>query len=227
MSAQLYQAMQGILKMPYYKNQNARSGEVIHGHEDAVGNKLSEFGFTNCLKENYKKITKKILRSWAETGDDTKLKVVAKNMPFGSYITQPAGSQGFPDILVRDYDGKFVAIECKSISKNGTPMWNDSLPKPNAIYVLNSGKYNTTTLFLGRDVISPEELAMMKELEEENNRRSKEYELKLASIDKFNRGWLQRARKQHFQFGGKNKTDYFVHTDRQKCEHNVLEFARQ
>lgn len=227
MSIQFYNAVQGILKMPYYKNQNARSGEVIHGHEDAVGNKLRELGFKTCLKEDYKSITKSILRHWADTGDDSKLRVAAKNMPLGSYITQPAGSQGFPDVLVRDYNDRFIAIECKSVSSTGTPMWNDSLPKPNAIYVLNSGKYNTTTVFLGRDVISPNELAMMKELEEENNRRSKEYELKLAGIDKFNRGWVQRARKQHFQFGGKHKTNYFLHADRQKCEQNVLEYAKQ
>lgn len=227
MSDQLYKAMQGILAMPYYKNQNARSGEVTHGHEDAVGNKLKEFGFTTCLKEDHKSITKTILRHWADTGNVSKLKVAAQSMPLGSYITQPAGTQGFPDVLVRDYNDRFLALECKSIKGSGAPMWNDSLPKPNAIYILNSGKYNTTTFFLGHDVISPEELAMMKELEEENNRRSKEYELKLAKIDKFNRGWVQRARKQHFQFGGKDKTNYFVHIDRQKCEQNVLEFARQ
>lgn len=227
MSLQLHNALQGILKMPYYKNQNARSGVVIHGHEDAVAATFKEYGFTELLKENFKGITKKILRDWAETGNSSKITLATEKMPLGSFIKQPAGSQGFPDILVKDFNGNLIAVECKSVTSTGTPMWNDSLPKPNAIYVMNSGKYNATTVFLGKDVISPEELACMKELEEENNRRSREYESKLAAIDKFNRGWIQRARKQHFQLGGNTKTDYFIHADRQRCEQNVLEFVKQ
>ena len=67
------------------------------------------------------------------------------------------------DVLVLDFvqEGavpRFVAVECKS-GKNGlTPMWNDNLPNPETIYILSSGSANATTLFLGKDVITPAEL---------------------------------------------------------------------
>lgn len=227
MSTQLYNAVQGILKMPYYKNEHAKSGHAIHGHEDAVATKLKEHGFVEILKEEFPGISKGILKVWADTGDTSKLDVVARQMPPGSYIKQPAGSQGFPDILVRDHNKRFIAIECKSVSNGGTPMWNDSLPKPYAIYVLNSGKYNSTTVFLGNDVISAEELSMMKEQIKEIEKIVKLYEDKLSIIDKFNRGWLQKSRSQHFQYGGVTKNNYFTHADKHKCEQNVLEFAKQ
>jgi hypothetical protein len=227
MSIQFHRAITDILSMPYYKNEAAKSGQVVHGHEDAVALVFKNNNFKELDKQNYKKLTKKILKEWAITGDDSKIIKCTSDMEPGSYIKQPAGSQGFPDILVKDYNARLVALECKSVKGGGTPMWNDSLPKFNAIYIMNSGKYNATTLFLGQDVISQEELDLMKELEEENNKRAKEYATKLASIDQFNRGWIQRARKQHFQFGGALKTDYFVHPDRTKCEQNVLQYAKQ
>jgi hypothetical protein len=225
MSVQLNQAVQEILNMPYYKNGHAKSGTVVHGHEDAVANILPNFGFTQVYKENYKKVSKKLLSNWAKTGDDTSLQKNAVEMPLGSYILQPAGTQGFPDILVKDFNGRFVAIECKSVNKGGNPMWNDSLPRPHAIYVLNSGKYNGTTLFLGKDVISQEELDLMQEQIKEMEKVVEKFNLLGAKIDKFNRGWCQKSRRQHFQFGGKEKVNYFTHVDRAKCEHNVLQYA--
>lgn len=212
--------------MPYYKNEHARSGTTVHGHEDAVSLKIKDAGFTEQLKENYPTLSKSLLRRWAETGDDTKLLVAAKGMPNGSYITQPAGSQGFPDVLVRDFDGRFIAFECKSSKGGASPMWNDSLPKPNAIYILNSGKYNETTMFLGRDVITPEEQTLMNEQEKLIEQIVNQYKEKLAKMDKFNRGWLQKSRRQHFQYGGNQKVDYFKHIDRKKCEKNVLDFVK-
>lgn len=226
MSAKLLKATKLILAMPYYKNEHARSGVTIHGHENAVSLKIKEAGFSEELKENYPTLSKSLLRRWAETGDDFKLLLAASNMPKGSYITQPAGSQGFPDVLVRDFDGRFLAFECKSIQGGVCPMWNDSLPKPNAIYILNSGKYNETTIFLGRDVISTEEQEVMNEQEKLIEQIVNQYKVKLSSLDKFNRGWLQKSRRQHFQYGGNTKVDYFKHIDRMKCENNVLDFVK-
>lgn len=226
MSTQLHAAMTSVIAMPYFKNEHARSGGAVHGHEDAVALKLKDHGFVEESKNNYPKLSKALLRKWAETGNDKKLKEVAGNMPNGSYITQPAGSQGFPDVLVRDFDGRFIAMECKSTQSSGTPMWNDSLPKPNSIYIMNSGKYNQTTVFMGRDVITQAQQDLMDEQEREIQLIVEKYASKLSAIDTFKRGFLQKSRRQHFQQGGGNKTNYFTHADRKKCEQNVLNFVK-
>jgi len=225
MSKQLHTALSSILAMPYYKNEQARSGTVIHGHEDAVAVKLAEAKFVEIQKTAYPKLTKGLLRKWAENGDDTALQAATKGLPNGTYIVQPAGSQGFPDILVKDTNGRFVALECKSGKNGQCPMWNDNLPKPMAIYILSSGIQNATTIFMGRDVITPEEQALMDEQEAEMAAIAKKYQAKLEALDKFGRGFHQKSRKQHFQGGGGAKTNYFTHASRTACEVNALKYA--
>lgn len=227
MGQQLHQAITEILAMPYFKNEQARSGGANYGHEDAVAERFRQAKFTEVNKSSYPKITKSMLKRWAKTGDDTDLRSATQGLPPGSFILQPAGTQGFPDVLVLDFNNVFRSIECKS-GKNGLcPMWNDNLPMPNTIYVLSSGIRNETTVFLGQDVITPEEQALMDEEEAAVAKVVKEYNQRMIAIDKFNRGWLQKSRKQHFQGGGGAKTNYFTHADRWRCELNVLESVLQ
>jgi hypothetical protein len=227
MSTQLYNAISSILAMPYFKNDHARSGSTVHGHEDAVAEKIKDNGFTEEQKVSYPKLSKSVLREWAESGKTSELEKILITMPAGSYMVQPAGSQGFPDILVKDFCGRYVAVECKS-GKNGVcPMWNDNTPKPMAIYVLSSGAEDSTTIFMGKDVITPEEQALMDELQKKLADVVKIYTNKLKAIDTFKRGWIQKARKQHFQGGGSEKTNYFTHNSRQQCEKNALDYAKQ
>jgi hypothetical protein len=105
-------------------------------------------------------------------------------------------------------------------------MWNDSLPRPNAVYIFNSGRYNTTTVFMGRDVISQAEQDLLDKKEREYKKIDDKYKKLLAELDVHNRGWQQKARKQHFQYGGKDKTDYFSHSKKSICEQNVLDFVK-
>jgi len=226
MSKQLLKATKQILTMSYYKNDQARSGQVVHGHENAVATKLLEAGFSETNKKDYPKLGKAVLKEWARNSVDTNLRIALADMPLGSIIVQPAGSQGFPDILVRDFDDRFIGFECKS-TKNGTcPMWNDSLPRPNAVYIFNSGKYNTTTVFLGHDVITDALQSLLDKKEQEYKKIDNKYKKLVDELDIHNRGWQQKARKQHFQYGGKDKTDYFSHTKRTICEQNVLNFVK-
>jgi hypothetical protein len=226
MSIQLGQAARAILNMPYYKNQSARSGTVVYGHEDAVGKVLEQFGFTESQKSQFPGLSKSLLKTWAESGYETSLRIATTGMPVGSFIKQPAGSQGFPDILVLDFNNRFIAFECKSYNKN-KPMWNDSTPKPNSIYIMNSGNYNSTTLFMGRDVISQAEQDLMDEQGREIEKIVNEYKAKLKQLDIYNRGFCRDSRKQYNQYGGGAKTDFFKHVDRAKCEQNVLNFCDQ
>jgi len=227
MSTQLHSAVQSILGMPYFKNEHARSGGATYGHEDAVAERIRSAGFAEVDKKAFPKITKSLLKKWAADGDDTELRKVTQNLPVGTFILQPAGTQGFPDVLVKDFNDRFVAVECKSGKNGQCPMWNDNLPKPETIYVLASGIKNETTVFMGRDVITPEEQALMDAQEAAIAKIVKEYNQKMSAIDKFGRGWLQKSRKQHFQGGGNVKTNYFTHASRKQCEQNALEFAKQ
>ena len=104
-------------------------------------------------------------------------------------------------------------------------MWNDNTPKPNTIYVISSGSNDATTIFQGKDVISEEEQQLMDEQEEVIAKIVKEYNNKMKAVDKFNRGWIQKSRKQHFQKGKKEMTDYFSHPNRRQCEENVLQYV--
>jgi len=227
MSAQFHKAINDILLMPYFKNEHARSGGAVYGHEYAVALKIKDVGFTELQKTDYPKLKKSLLSKWAETSDDTELRIVTNGMPVGSYICQPAGSQGFPDILVKDFNDRFVAAECKSGKSGLCPMWNDNTPKPKTIYVLSSGIMNATTIFMGQDVITPRQQELMDELEKKLTVIVKEYKILVDAEDSFNRGWIQKARKQHFQGGGNAKTNYFTHASRAECEKNALEYALQ
>jgi hypothetical protein len=225
MSKQLHTAVNAILAMNYFRNEHACSSGAHFGHEEAVAERVKQAGFVEVSKAAYPKLTKTLLKKWAETGDATHLSQVLATLQNGTYILQPAGSQGFPDILVKDFSGAYVALECKSGKDGQCPMWNDNVPKPNTIYILSSGAYNATTVFLGKDVITQETYALMAQQEAEIELIVKKYKLLLDHVDTFNRGWIQKSRKQHFQYGGNAKTDYFAHADRSMCENNVLAFA--
>ena len=225
MTIQFHQAIQSILEMPYYKNDHAQSGKVFSKHEEAVAERIRLAGFTEFKKSQFPKLKPNILKKWVRDGDDTQLRSVTYGLPPGSYILQPANSQGFPDILVKDFNDRYISVECKSVEKNSTPMWNDNLPRPDSIYVLSSGITNSTTVFLGKDVITPEEQRLMIEQEKLVLEIVKQYNEKMKELDKFNRGWILRSRKQHSQGGGGLKTNYFTHTARKLCEDNVLEYA--
>jgi hypothetical protein len=226
MSQQLHTAVTKILAMPYFKNEQARSGGATYGHEEAVAKRIKDAGFTEVDKNNYPGLKKSLLKKWAKTGNDTALREVTKGLPVGSYILQPAGSQGFPDILILDFNNQFISIECKS-AKGCCPMWNDSLPHPNSIYVLASGNLNETTIFMGRDVISEEELDCRDSFLLDLQLVVDKYRELMPTIDAFERGWLLRARQQFFQEGGGIKTNYFKHPKRRACELLALEYARQ
>ena len=110
MAQELHTALTNILAMPYFKNENARSGGATYGHEDAVAIRIRDAGFSELAKTAYPKLKKGLLKKWAETGNDTDLRKATAGMPVGTFILQPAGTQGFPDVLVKDFNDRFVAV---------------------------------------------------------------------------------------------------------------------
>jgi len=225
MSQQLYNAGVEILKMGYYKNENARSGDYNPGHEDAVAAVLDNHGFTGFTQTDFPQLKRSHLKIWWESDftDTTELNKALATLPAGSYVLQPGGTQSFPDILVKDFCGRFVALECKS-GKGTHPMWNDSTPKPGAAYIMSSGKVNETTLFMGDDVITQEQQKIINEGLKQLQELAESISSQVKNLDKHNRGFILSSRKQFFQQGGMEKTNYFTHASRKQCEQNVLEF---
>jgi len=105
------------------------------------------------------------------------------------YEPQPNGSQSFPDFYLPDQD---LNLECKSTA-NYAPMWNCSLPRPDALYILCSKKLNKTNMFFGKYVLSEENYnklieksKMLKQYIKDNQGNSEDYGIydRLAFQDK-------------------------------------------
>jgi hypothetical protein len=246
MSTQLHTFFINVLEMPHYANQNAGSGVKHNSHEDALAAELVKVGFvyipqegtrlTRPTKKNpngriaktktFPKLSRDSLKAAiASTNRQVEISKLVPGMKHGQFIQQPAGSQSFPDFLIRDFSGTFVVIEAKS--GNGVvPAWNDSLVKHDAIYIFSSGKENQTTISLGQDVLDIRREKILSEAHE-NIRKIVEETNKLLqqTPDEFNRGFNYNVRPKFEQGGGKDKVNWFKHRDRQKCEDNVLAFA--
>ena len=226
--------------MPHYANDARGSGVKHDSHEDALTQELVKVGYVEIVQDSTginrngkpKKIKRfpKLKRSTLTTAiqSDNQQHEITKlvvGMNPGEFIRQPCGSQSFPDFLVRDFSGTFVLIEAKS-GRGAVPAWNDSLVKPNAIYVFSSGTYNQTTVFLGRDVLDPDREQFLKARYQMLRDFIEETKTIVGSMpDPFNRGFGAYARPKFEQGGGNHKTDYFAHSDRKNCEQNVLKFA--
>lgn len=70
-------------------------------------------------------------------------------------ISQPFGSQQFPDLIIKHQETTLM-VETKS-SKTSKIIWNGGLPKEGGIYIYNNCVKNKLTYFLGEDVLSAEE----------------------------------------------------------------------
>jgi hypothetical protein len=225
MSKQLKSSFEQILKMGYVKNEHATTKKSVNGHENAIESIFAENSFTSISRDLYPKPNKKIIKDWAETGNASEIDLLFKAMPNGTYIPQLLGTQSFPDIFLKDFDGKYFSIECKSV-KGTAPMWNDNIPTQYGIYVISSGKLNETTVCLGKDIISPEMTKLRNEITEKLKVVIKDYEQKMKVLDSHERGWYLTYRQQSFQYGKNQKmANYFSHKDRKKCEQNVLNFV--
>jgi len=241
MSKQLEQALISIKAMPYYKNDSSRSGKTFNGHEAAISYRLVKAGFKEVTKDVIPSLTKEVASEWIASEFEPKTFLLERTdkehkrkpeltkrfkiMPLGSFICQPGGSHSFPDFLIRDFDGRFIGLEAKSSESALSPMWNDNLPKKGAIYVWSTEKSNQTTIALGQDIIGDEIIELRKAMSAELELIYEKYKPLTADADYTNRGWEIAYRPQNFQLGGAEKTDWFTHADRVKCEKNALKFA--
>lgn len=241
MSQQLQNFFKAVQSMPHWANQHSSGRTRIDSHEVALANELITAGYTEEIQTTYglnskgkkKKILKyqklkkdALLRAVNKTGTvrQQHIQSLVPTMSPGTFIRQPAGSQSFPDFLICDFSGTFVVIEAKS-GRGAEPVWNDSLPREDAIYIMSSGKHNSSTFWLGQDWLAPAEYAIFDQLYKDINLLVNNANQQLKLSNTFKRGFQFYSRKKHQQGGGKVYTDPFTHTDRSRCENNVLTFA--
>jgi hypothetical protein len=105
-------------------------------HEEAIRQLLIQYGFKEFNKGNLK-------------GYQT----VRNHLPKGSFVCQPAGSNGNPDYLIRYDNGNYQDLEAKS-TKGKAPMYNGVPPKEGCIYILTSEKTGQTAVFHADDIMT-------------------------------------------------------------------------
>lgn len=137
------------------------------------------------------------------------------------FIHQPNGSQRAPDFKVFFNNKSIVDIECKS-SKQVYPTYNGGLPKEDTIYIFTSSKYNSTTIFFGKDVVNKTKRKLYSNLVQDlnsilkNYRNKEEWKTDVRGFDFYVRNMYTQS--------GKGKIDYFKHAERIKCEQSILNY---
>lgn len=204
-----------FLSMPYYKNFASASGAVhnITNHEDAVKVVLEKNGLVAADIP----MNKVIVSDWLNNPSNATI------MPVMSFVSQPCGTQGNPDFLVKLENGVVFALECKS-SNAYSPMYNSGGIKQNTIYLLCSSKTNKTTIYVGRDIMTIAQQNLITELIQKQKVLEKEYNEKLRLIDVRHRGVSYGTRPAIQQSGDASYTNYFTHSEREMCEKNVDNF---
>ena len=121
---------------------------------------LEDHRFMRCFQDDFppqiwKSVKMKILE---KTNGGDLLNETKKKAHF---VTQPYGSQQYPDFLVFE-DAKIWAIETKFNQKKAShPFWNSGLPRPNGIYIYACGFRKQITFFVGKDVVQSSTAAQM------------------------------------------------------------------
>jgi hypothetical protein len=135
------------------------------------------------------------------------------------YVAQPNGPQNSPDFHVY-YKDIVISLEKKS-AKKGFPIYNSGLPKEGVVYIFSSKKYNATTIYFSDDVLSKEMRDAYEDLLKALDEVVEKFKMQPV-VQKCARGFSFYMRAMFNQAGKWNRTDYFKHADRERCEQNVL-----
>jgi hypothetical protein len=212
----LQQVFGEFLKMSYFKNAAAASG-ALHthaNHEDALKEVLVKGGFVAWTPA--KSLKKKNATS----------STFAEDMPAGSFVEQPFGSQSAPDFFVKTWNNRMVPLEAKS-SATYAPTYNSGGVKADYFYVFCSQKTNKTTIFKGDSIIHAQQQEVLDNYIAEEKSRVDVLNEKLKALDVTGRGISYYARPMICQSGGAKLTNYFTHEKRNQTEQHTLDVIKE
>ena len=139
-------------------------------HEKNIQRLLRKHGFKKTTIEKCGLSKKEIRRT-----------EVTKKIKSCSFVSQPCGSQSFPDFIVSDETGRVFYLECKS-SQGDKILWNSGKPKTAGIYIVSSGKYDAQTIVKGDSFWPEDEARLLSEAFQLMKEIQKEYATKLKKM---------------------------------------------
>ncbi len=220
-TSNIVSAVTKMMKMPYYQNitvTSDNSHNYAH-HEDALADILRGDGFRqHNLRE---KLNKRNTMRWIKQPE------LAVNIPIGTFIRQPFGTQKNPDFIIKVSDKFVLFLEAKSSANNYYPTYNSGGVNPDYLYVFCSKKKNETTIFKGDSVITMEQQQLITNHIEEARQRDIELNNKLTEIDSNHRGIAYYTRPMIQQSGGASFTNHFTHSRRTETERKAIEWLTE
>lgn len=165
---------------------------------------------------------------WSELikNDDT---VIENQTGFNqNYISQPFGSQRYPDLLVLD-NTTVLCLELK-FSKNNTtkPVWNSGLPRANGLYLFGSYGKRDITFFRGCDILNDENRTQLLDFFEDEIKNAKAFNEKYMSNQEFGFAvYPRKAYEQKRKHNPKAITNFFQNHRRYDLEKQVLEYSKR
>lgn len=184
--------------------------------------RLETFGYYetnfNELGNRYKQHWKRLVEKDVETIENrTRFKQ--------NYISQPFGTQSYPDVLI--LDNKIVmCLELKS-SKTTKPVWNSGLPKVNGIYIFGSYVKKDITFFRGCDILNDEDRKRLSRFFEKAMKNAESFNQEYMSSQEF--GFRVYARKMYENKRKYNPNaiiNFFQNHRRSDLEKQVLEYCK-
>lgn len=151
------------------------------------------------------------------------------------FISQPYGSQNYPDFIVVT-EFKVFAVEIKYSAKEAAkPMWNSNLPKMDGIYIFGCKGLKQLTFFKGGDILSSEERKALIEIWDELEKKKKE--LVESFKEKVNNKkyentfgfgpYLRKAYQQTQTFNDNAIINYFDNPNKSSLEKKAIDFVRK
>jgi len=180
---------------------------------------------SKLFAEGFRKITLKESGLTTKDIDNRKTEIGHSD---NFYIRNPKGGSKHPDFLVVE-NGKIFYIECKTAVKSRKPTWGSHFPRGQEIWIFCCGKrgktfqINRTTIFLGEELIPPEDAKELSALQDKWLERDRKNHRMV--LEKYRVGLDRRPQK--FYDPEKAKTSVICHPERSNREARVLAFVAE
>ena len=190
--------------------------------EKQVIDRLETFGYYetnfNELGNSYRTYWRKLIES-----DDGVIENITGFKQ--NYISQPFGTQSYPDVLLLD-NKTVLCLELKS-SKDPKPVWNSGLPRANGLYIFGSYVKKDITFFRGCDILNDEDRKRLSQFFENAMKNAESFNQEHMPNQEFGFGVYARKMYQNQKkYNPKAIINFFQNHRRYDLERQVLEHCK-